>query len=617
MRNKLAKLTCILTVFVLLVGLLPMTVYASDEVEIGAYTTDPTQGTVKITDQSEGESAVGNFTVSTVMVISAFPKAGYKFKEWEIRNGNGDLLDTNIHVTVQLIVPSENRYYYAKFEEYTPEFINKIEIEYTNAVAFTDGIQGHVAKGSIIYNTPASANYEGETLPYGNVFICECSTTGNPSQIQANNYNLLDPAKYNYICFTIYAKPVLNDRYDGNPPYDFDANNLDKIEVWVNGVKRDDAIVAQHNDFWRSARVYVPITITPKGNTYWVKFEANGGTMGTIYNLYNVNEGDKLLYAYIYNEVKYGIDPPENMELDYIEINGSPLPADGYTVTGDVNIKPIWKAKSSTPAQHTVTFYDGSTELNNVQVNEGEKAVRPTTDPTKAGFTFDNWYADATFATPFDFDNTAITANTSIYAKFVENAAPATSETPAASAPAETPATPETPAATSAAPATPETPATSENSTITYTVVGGGNSSFTAGNASDLVITIKRSEADETCFSHFTGGVQVDGKPLEIGKDYTAVAGSTVITIKAETLNKLSEGVHTITVLFDQGKVETSVTVKASEANSISNKNGNKAIPATGETSTPILFVGIAFVAVAGMLFAAVLVQKKRKSAQR
>ena len=66
-----------------MVGLLPITVYASDEVEVGAYTTDPTRGTIKITDQSDGESAVGNFTVNTVMVISAFPK-----KIINIRVGN-------------------------------------------------------------------------------------------------------------------------------------------------------------------------------------------------------------------------------------------------------------------------------------------------------------------------------------------------------------------------------------------------------------------------------------------------------------------------------------------------------------------------------------------------
>lgn len=37
------------------------------------------------------------------------------------------------------------------------------------------------------------------------------------------------------------------------------------------------------------------------------------------------------------------------------------------------------------------------------------------------------------------------------------------------------------------------------------------------------------------------------------GTDYTAIAGSTVVSIKASTLEKLSKGGHTITVTFKDG----------------------------------------------------------------
>jgi len=52
-------------------------------------------------------------------------------------------------------------------------------------------------------------------------------------------------------------------------------------------------------------------------------------------------------------------------------------------------------------------------------VTEGEKATVPT-KPTKAGFYFRGWYADAEFKTLFDF-NTPITKATTVYAKWDEN----------------------------------------------------------------------------------------------------------------------------------------------------------------------------------------------------
>ncbi len=225
---------------------------------------------------------------------------------------------------------------------------------------------------------------------------------------------------------------------------------------------------------------------------------------------------------------------------------------------------------------HTVTFNaNGHGTAPTAQtIDDGNAATEPTA-PTASGWTFGGWYTEAACANKFDF-STAITGDITLYAKWTE-----------------------------------ETP-----STVYYTVVSGGNSTFTKGSAFDLVVTVKRREADETCFSHFTG-VQSDGVALVSGTDYTAVAGSTVITIKAETLNNLSEGGHTITVLFDDGKTETSVTAKAAGTNNNSDSNGNNAIPATGESLAPTLFAGIAFIAVAGMLFAVILVQKKRKSVQR
>ena len=60
-------------------------------------------------------------------------------------------------------------------------------------------------------------------------------------------------------------------------------------------------------------------------------------------------------------------------------------------------------------------------------VADGDKATKPT-DPTASGYTFKGWYTDSTFQTAFDF-NTAIHADTTLYAKWVTNSVTPTDPT--------------------------------------------------------------------------------------------------------------------------------------------------------------------------------------------
>ena len=62
---------------------------------------------------------------------------------------------------------------------------------------------------------------------------------------------------------------------------------------------------------------------------------------------------------------------------------------------------------------------DGGTFVPTQTISHEQKATRPTTDPTKSDYMFDDWYTDDTYMTKFDFDNTTITSNRTIYARFV------------------------------------------------------------------------------------------------------------------------------------------------------------------------------------------------------
>ena len=78
-------------------------------------------------------------------------------------------------------------------------------------------------------------------------------------------------------------------------------------------------------------------------------------------------------------------------------------------------------ASSLTPAETiTVTFNtDGGSAVASQTIAKGSKATRPSVDPTKEGYVFDDWYADAICATLFDFDQ-ALNANTTVYAGWEE-----------------------------------------------------------------------------------------------------------------------------------------------------------------------------------------------------
>ncbi len=97
---------------------------------------------------------------------------------------------------------------------------------------------------------------------------------------------------------------------------------------------------------------------------------------------------------------------------------------------------------------------------------------------------------------------------------------------------------------------------------------------------------------DPTLIHNRVTGVLIDGKALVRDKDYTAVKGSTVVTIKVATLKSLSEGSHKVTVTFDDGKVETELRITP--------KDDKGADPKTGDT-TNFMWFAVMLMALSGL----------------
>ena len=202
----------------------------------------------------------------------------------------------------------------------------------------------------------------------------------------------------------------------------------------------------------------------------------------------------------------------------------------------------------------TVTFDpDNGTGSKDVAVNKGAAVDKPA-DPEKEGFTFEGWYLGETL---YDFSS-PVTEAITLKARW------------------------------------------KDNRPVTYTVVSGGNSTWTKGSGKTVTITVKRDPDDSLCFGQFTG-VEIDGVALTSGTDFDAKAGSTVVTLKPAALQKLSVGSHTITLQFKDGTVQTGITVKAASG-----------APGTGDGSRPGLWLSLGLLSALGLGGIALSVKKRR-----
>ncbi len=187
-----------------------------------------------------------------------------------------------------------------------------------------------------------------------------------------------------------------------------------------------------------------------------------------------------------------------------------------YTAT--YTSKPITK-DSINYKYFTVAFVtNGGSEIVSQLVAEGGVAFRPE-EPLRERYTFGGWYIDEALTKPFSFA-TAITSDITLYAKWIKG---------------------------------------SPDIEATYAVVGLGSTSFELGSGEDITVAVERSKDNDSIATHFKGvlidGVEVDYYNYELAEDNSSVI------IRADALEGLDAGAHTITIVYDDGTAEVELVV--------------------------------------------------------
>lgn len=149
-----------------------------------------------------------------------------------------------------------------------------------------------------------------------------------------------------------------------------------------------------------------------------------------------------------------------------------------------------------------------------------------------------------------------------------------------------------------------------------YKIIEGANGTWTQNSDGTLVF---RANGD---FDKFTG-VKVDGTLID-AKNYTAVSGSTVITLKADYLKTLSVGTHKLTVVYTDGECSANFEVKKVATEQTKPTEGNKTdtttptggkdttSPQTGDNSNLALWFAILFISCGGVIGVTVYSRRRK-----
>ena len=456
---------------VFLIALIPSVVFAKKNLSISIRFTNITiKGemlpyTVSIKDSN------GNSTERTVIYgqpvgnLPEVSKVGYTFDKYEDQDGNKITEDTivkgNLTVTPKFNpITYDITYDYAGGNASNPEHYT-IEDDITLSQPTRNGYTFLGWTGTNINTVQNSVRIQNST---GNLnFVAHWSTNQNTPYRVIHKYQKLD-GTYEEVVQNLEGPTdeevtvALLNRDGFTGPQQLTSitivavENEEDIPTVTYTYTRNNYSLTLNDDiettFTKPSYPYgteITLTAKDKDNYEFIKW-SNGETTKTI--TFSIT-GNTEIYP-IYSRIKYTVtyDPmdgeisPTSQEVNagesittlpiptaptgksfdgwYTEETGGNKVNDGYTPTGDITLYARYSVQSYTVSFNT----NGGSNVPSQTIEYGGKVTRPTTNPTKKNYIFVNWYTDDSYNTVFDFDNTTITSNTIVYAKFKQDTFP-------------------------------------------------------------------------------------------------------------------------------------------------------------------------------------------------
>ena len=153
---------------------------------------------------------------------------------------------------------------YARWRDILPtETITKLELELA-VPRLHDGMTYKEAVDA--FDKVYDYDEKGYHLSYARIY--------QPVEQKSDDYLYAGVTTYVEAC--VYAIP-----YGENvksPPYTFDWNNLDDIEIWIDGELRTDAVVSSYDEDWRLIRIRFPVTVVHETPYYEEVIDSEGYT---------------------------------------------------------------------------------------------------------------------------------------------------------------------------------------------------------------------------------------------------------------------------------------------------------------------------------------------------
>lgn len=452
---------------------------------------------------SDGNGSVegaGDYNYSSTATVTASPNTGYYFVNWTDENGNE--VDTSATYSFTVYGASSLKANFA-LKSYN------IDVEADDHGSVT-------GKGIYYYGENITVKAKPET---GYHFV-NWTIDGNVVSTNANyTFTVSGPAdlKANFAINSYTVKFVNDDGtllkeaqfvYGSNAFYHVNETPTKKptVQYTYTFAGWDKKLGAVTDDITYTATYEATV------NKYKITFKNEDGSMlqtGEVeYGKFPVYEKDTPTKAATVQETFTFA----GWDKEISKVTGETV----YTAT--YTSKPITK-DSINYKYFTVAFVtNGGSEIVSQLVAEGGVAFRPE-EPLRERYTFGGWYIDEALTKPFSFA-TAITSDITLYAKWIKG---------------------------------------SPDIEATYAVVGLGSTAFELGSGEDITVAVERSKDNDSIATHFKG-VLIDGVEVAYYNYELAEDNSSVI-IRADALEGLDAGTHTVTIVYDDGTAEVELVV--------------------------------------------------------